>query len=89
MEVLAQAQNIVMEHAFTIGIGLLIATVVAGIAWYWMSRGSAKSDVLENQARVNSAEMMPMSPPPQEQPEHEHQDQMEQEGPPMGSESNE
>ncbi len=57
MEAFSQVQNVVVEHAFTIGIGLLIAVVVAGIAWYWMSRGSSKSSVLENQARVNSVEM--------------------------------
>lgn len=58
MEAFSQLQSVVVEHAFTIGIGLLIAVVVAGIAWYWMSRSSSsKSSVLENQARVNSVEM--------------------------------
>lgn len=59
MEAFSQLQTVVVEHAFTIGIGLLIAVVVAGIAWYWMSRSSSstKSSVLENQARVNSVEM--------------------------------
>jgi len=54
---LQKVQALVMEHAFTIGIGLLVAVLVAGIAWYWMSRGPAKSDVLVNQARVNEAEV--------------------------------
>ena len=53
MEVLSQVQNVVMEHAFTIGIGLLVLVVLVGITWYWMSRPAAKSEVLENQARVN------------------------------------
>ena len=57
MDVLAQAQTLVVEHAFTIGIGLLVAILFVGIVWYWMSRGSKKSDVLENQARVNTAEL--------------------------------
>ena len=64
MEVLPQLQKVqalVVEHAFMIGIGLLVAAVIAGFAWYWMSRGAAKSDVLVNQARVNSADM---DPPP-------------------------
>ena len=54
---LQKVQALVMEHAFTIGIGLLVAVLVAGIAWYWMSRGPSKSDVLVNQARVNDAEV--------------------------------
>lgn len=60
MEVLSQVQSIVVEHAFTIGIGLLVATVIAAITWYWMSsrsNGLHKSSVLENQARVNSADL--------------------------------
>jgi len=58
MEAFSQLQSVVVEHAFTIGIGLLIAVVVAGIAWYWMSSSSSsKSSVLENKARVNSVEM--------------------------------
>jgi hypothetical protein len=52
---LQKVQALVVEHAFTIGIGLLVAALVAGIAWYWMSRSSVKSDVLVNQARVNGA----------------------------------
>lgn len=72
MEVLSQVQNVVMEHVFTIGIGLLIAAVIAGIAWYWMSRGPTKSAVLENQARVNAVAMdappSALSPEPHEQP---------------------
>ena len=56
---LQKVQALVVEHAFTIGIGLLVAVLIAGVAWYWMSRGSGKSPVLENQARVNQAEMAP------------------------------
>lgn len=55
MDVLAQAQTLVVEHAFTIGIGLLVAALIAAAAWFWMSRSSSKSPVLENQARVNQA----------------------------------
>jgi hypothetical protein len=53
MDVLAQAQTLVVEHAFTIGIGLLVAVLIAAGVWFWMSRSSSKSSVLENQARVN------------------------------------
>ena len=62
MEVLSQVQKVqalVVEHAFTIGIGLLVATVIAGLAWYWLSRAQPKSDVLENQARVNNVNTAP------------------------------
>jgi uncharacterized membrane protein YqiK len=56
MDVLAQVQGIVMEHAFTIGIALLVTLVIAGIVWFSMSRSSgSKSEVLVNQARVNGA----------------------------------
>ena len=57
MESLLQVQNLVVEHAYIIGIGLLIAVVISGIAWYWISRGSAKNSVLENQARVNNVDL--------------------------------
>jgi hypothetical protein len=53
MDVLAQAQTLVVEHAFTIGIGLLVAVLIAAGVWFWMSRSSSKKSVLENQARVN------------------------------------
>lgn len=55
MEVLAQAQALAVEHAFTIGVGLLVAVVLAAAVWFWMARSSSKSPVLENQARVNEA----------------------------------
>jgi len=55
MSVLEQAQEFVSEHAFTIGVGLLVAVLIAAAAWFWMSRTSQKSPVLENQARVNEA----------------------------------
>lgn len=61
---LQKVQALVVEHAFTIGIGLLVAVLIAGVAWYWMSRGSGKSPVLENQARVNQAEMAPRDDQP-------------------------
>ena len=77
MEVLVQAQSILMEHAFTIGIGLLVAVLIAGIAWYSMSRPSVKSQVLENQARVNEANMEP-SQMMQGQGQNQNQDEVEQ-----------
>ena len=56
MDVLAQVQGIVMEHAFTIGVALLVTLLIAGVAWFSMSRSSTtKSEVLVNQARVNGA----------------------------------
>jgi len=60
MEVLSQVQSMVVEHAFTIGLGLLAAVLLAGGLWYWMSRGSAKSPVLENNARVNNTNTINM-----------------------------
>ena len=64
MEVLAQVQKVVAEHALTIGLGLLVAVVLAGIAWYSMSRSSSgsKREVLVNQARVNEATLTPSVP---------------------------
>lgn len=59
MEALTHVQSLMLEHAFTIGVGLLVATVIAGIVWYWMSRSSVKSDVLENKARLSTVEMAP------------------------------
>lgn len=75
MEVLSQVQSVVVEHAFTIGIGLLVAALVAAVIWYWMSsRVQKNSSVLENQARVNDAELdVPVSaqsPEPHSQVEH-------------------
>lgn len=57
MDVLAQVQRIVMEHAFTVAIALLVTLVVAGLVWFSMSRSSGFSEknVLVNQARVNGA----------------------------------
>ena len=82
MEVLGHIQSFVQEHAFTIGVGLLVASVIAAAVWFWMSRGSkGESKVLENQARVNEVYMdkeamppnsmdeAPMAPPPMMQPQ--------------------
>lgn len=83
MDVLAQAQTLVVEHAFTIGIGLLVAALIAGAVWFWMSRSSSKSSVLENQARVNEASTASATPdlPSQEQLEEmaRYREQMEAE----------
>jgi Flp pilus assembly protein TadB len=79
MDVLAQAQSLVVEHAFTIGIGLLVAALIAGAVWFWMSRSSTKSSVLENQARVNEASTSTPDLPSQEQLEEmaRYREQME------------
>jgi hypothetical protein len=80
---LQKVQALVVEHAFTIGIGLLVAVLIAGVVWFWMTRGSKKSAVLENQARVNQAEMGP-----QEQPQFPPSSMAEEpRGPPMQAES--
>jgi uncharacterized protein HemX len=55
MDVLVQAQALVVQHAFTIGMGLLVAALIAGVFWFWMSRNGSKTNILENQARVNEA----------------------------------
>jgi hypothetical protein len=79
MDVLAQAQTLVVEHAFTIGIGLLVSALIAGAIWFWMSRNGSKSSVLENQARVNEATTATPEMPTQEQLEEmaRYRDQME------------
>lgn len=66
MEVLAQAQSLVVEHAFTIGIFLLVAALLAGLVWFSMSSSKLKSEVLENKARVNDASTESPQIPPQE-----------------------
>lgn len=76
MEVVAQIQSLVQEHAFFIGVGLLVLVAAVAVAWFWMSRGgssgsSEEGKVLVNQARMNEADMgpgpqeggMPMIPP--------------------------
>ena len=81
MGVLEQAQEFVTEHAFTIGVGLLVAVLIAAAIWFWMSRASQKSPVLENQARVNEATTATATPemPTQEQLEEmaRYREQME------------
>lgn len=67
-----KAQAMVMEHAFTIGIGLLVAVLFAGIVWFSMSQ-SSKSPVLENQVRVNEATTAPTQ---QELPTQEQLEEM-------------
>ena len=67
MEVLAQAQSLVVEHGFTIGICLLIAALLAGLVWFSMSSSKTKNQDLENKARVNDVSTEPSSEiPPQE-----------------------
>lgn len=55
MEFVAQAQALIVENAIYVGIGLLIALVLAGFLWYSMSRGSSGKSILQNQARMNAA----------------------------------
>lgn len=53
MEVLVKAQSLVVEHAFTIGVILLVVVLLAGVVWFAMTRSVSKSPELENKARVN------------------------------------
>jgi hypothetical protein len=72
MDVFNQVQKVVTDHAMQIGVGLLIAVLIAGVAWYWMARSSpakSESKVLENQARMNEADMNTMVPPSAAGPE--------------------
>lgn len=83
MEFVAQAQAMLAENVMYVGIGLVIALLIAGFVWYSMSRDSNKSpEVLENQARMNVADMNvpndsnlpdPVSPPAVNQEELEKQ----------------
>jgi len=73
MEVLAQAQSLMAEHAFTIGMGLLVAALIAAAVWFWMSRSSRKNPTLDNQARVNEATT---SPEEQQMPSQEQLEEM-------------
>lgn len=60
MESLSHLQTLVTENMYTIGLGLLVAILIAAVAWYWMSRRSGgKSDVLVNQARINATTTEP------------------------------
>jgi hypothetical protein len=63
MEFIQQAQKIVTENALQIGVGLLIAVLIAGGIWYWMARSGKENKVLENAARMDSASMDTMIPP--------------------------
>ena len=63
MESLSHVQTLMTENMHMIGLGLLVAVLVSAAAWYWMSRGSAKSDVLVNQARVNATTTEPRAEP--------------------------
>jgi len=69
MEVLAKAQTLVVEHAFTISMVLLGLVLLAGVAWFAMSRNVTKSPELENNAKVNEVSTAPLqsSLPNQEQ----------------------
>jgi len=73
MEVLAKAQTLVVEHAFTIGMVLLAVVLLAVVAWFAMTRSSTKSPVLENKARVDEAST---SPQPDQLPTQEQLEEM-------------
>jgi hypothetical protein len=66
MEVLTQAQSLVVENAFTIGVCLFLLVLLAGLVWFSMSSNKLKSEVLENKARVNDASTESPQIPPQE-----------------------
>ena len=68
MEVLAKAQTLVVEHAFTISMVLVALVLLAGVAWFSMSRSVTRSPELENKARVNEASTLQANPPSQESP---------------------
>ena len=55
MEFVERAQALLDENAVYVGVGLVLALVLAGFIWYSMSRGTSGKAVLENQARVNMA----------------------------------
>lgn len=74
MEVLAKAQTLVVEHAFTISMVLLGLVLLAGVAWFAMSRSATKSPELENKARVNEASTM--QPPESALPTQEQLEEM-------------
>jgi hypothetical protein len=77
---LAQAKNFVEEHAFTLGLGLLLAAIIAAAVWFWMSRNGSGKSVLENNARVNDTTTAPEDQvPTQEQLEEmaRHREQAE------------
>ena len=59
MEALSHVQSLLMENAFVLGCGFLFIILAAIAIWVWMSSRSTKSPVLENQARINSAELGP------------------------------
>ena len=73
MEFLGTVQNLLQEHMYTVGIGLVVLVAVAAVAWYYLGRqGSSGGDraPLENMARVNEATIGAQMPVPQEQ-QHE------------------
>jgi hypothetical protein len=78
MDVLSQVQGIVVEHAFTIGIALLVTLVIAGIVWFSMSRSASgsKNDFLENQARMDKMNMSPGAVPISQEHVEENADSM-------------
>ena len=90
MEVLAKAQTLVVEHAFTISMVLVALVLLAGVAWFSMSRSVTKSPELENKARVNEASTLQAQPPPQESlmPTQEQQEEIARARAQLDSEAN-
>jgi len=81
MDVLAQFQTMLGDQMMVVMLGLLVAVILVGLVWYWMSR-KTQSDVLVNKARVNEATTV-NSEPPQEQ--HEQQEDVVQNSQPEQS----
>jgi hypothetical protein len=86
MEFITQAQTLLSQNIYMVGVGLLLAVLLAGVAWYSMSRPGSNSSsgksVLENQARMddattdvpeNAAQSQPLVPPQQSQEDIEKQ----------------
>ena len=85
MEFLEKAQTLLVQNALYVGVGLLVAVLLAATVWFYMGRNSAASgskDTLMNQARMNmvttdmpagASHPDPSSPPPQSQEELERQ----------------
>lgn len=78
MDVLSQVQGIVVEHAFTIGMALLVTLLIAGIVWFSMARSASgsKNDFLANQARMDQLNMNPGAVPVSQENVEQNADEM-------------
>jgi ABC-type glycerol-3-phosphate transport system permease component len=84
MDILGKAQDLFTQNMVTISIGLLVAVILAGFLWFFMSSRSQKTSVLENRARVNEATT---SQPTQEQMEEIEKASQQQQAPEPQGES--